>query len=86
MEPRKTITPRQAIARVQELAQANFGPIGAVNFEFVPLAEGVDVAPNWNLTFRAAPANRQALDSRRRRAIQLAVEQVRADHPRVRWP
>jgi len=86
MDTLQTITPRQVIAHVQELATADCGPIGVVNFEFIPLADGVGVKANWDLAFRAARADTEALDDRRARAIARAIAQARADFPRVRWP
>jgi len=86
MEPSETITPRHAIARVEALAAASCGPLGTVHFEFIPLPEGNDIKSNWDLAFRPAPSNPDALDEAKAKAIQLAVERVRVEYPMVRWP
>lgn len=86
MDTLQTITPRQVIAHVQELATVEYGPIGVVNFEFIPLPDGVGAKANWDLAFRAAPADTEALTDRRAEAIERAIAQVRAAFPRVRWP
>lgn len=82
----QTITPREAIALVQELASADYGPIGIMNFEFIPLRESYGGETNWDLAFRAAPADPGMLTYRRRLAIQRAIAEVRATHPMIRWP
>ena len=86
MDMSRTLTPTEAIARVKELATAEYGPIGVMNFEFIPLPEAPGVPVNWDLAFRAAPADTEAVSYRRIRAIHIAVERVRADYPMVRWP
>lgn len=82
----QTITPRQAIARVKELATAMHGPIGVVHFEFIPLAETADTKANWDLAFRAAPTDPGTFGGRRERAIRRAIADVRAAYPMIRWP
>lgn len=82
----QTITAKQAIARVQELAAASYGPLGAINFEFVPLPEDANNRANWDLVFRPSPSNPEGPNLRRRDAIQRAIDQVRAAYPQVRWP
>lgn len=86
MQMSQTITPKHAIARVKELAASTCGPIGVVNFEFIPLAEQAGAEANWDLAFRPAPSNRHAIDALKAKLIQLAVERVRAEYPIVRWP
>lgn len=82
----QVITPRQAIEIVRQLAEASFGPIGVVNFEFIPLPDSARDAANWNLAFRAAPADPELLSYPRRLAIQRAIDEVRAAYPVIRWP
>ena len=82
----KAITPTEAIDRVKQLATAEYGPIGVMNFEFIPLPEAPGLPANWDLAFRAAPADADAVTYRRLQAIQHAVERVRAENPTVRWP
>lgn len=82
----QAVTPRQAIELVRQLAEASFGPIGVVNFEFIPLPDSTRDAANWNLAFRAAPADPELLSYPRRLAIQRAIDEVRAIHPAIRWP
>ncbi len=82
----EVVTPRQAIGLVQKLAEASFGPIGVVNFEFVPLPDSARDVANWNLAFQAAPSDPELLSYPRRHAIQRAIDEVRAVHPMVRWP
>lgn len=79
-------TPRQAIDLVQELATADYGPIGVVNFEFIPLPDSARDEANWDFAFRAAPADPELLSYPRRLAIQRAIAEVRAIHPVIRWP
>lgn len=79
-------TPRQAIDLVQELAAADYGPIGVVNFEFIPLPDSARDEANWDLAFRAAPADPDILTYRRKAAIQRAIDEVRAIYPVIRWP
>lgn len=86
MDTLQIITPRLVIERVQEVAAATYGPIGLVNFEFIPLPDGPAAQPNWDLAFRPAPADPDMLSAVRVRAIQRAISEVRAMHPRVRWP
>lgn len=82
----EAVTPRQAIELVRMLAEASFGSIGVVNFEFIPLPESARDAANWNLAFRAAPADPELLSYPRRLAIQRAIDEVRAAYPVIRWP
>ena len=82
----QAVTPRQAIELVRQLAEASFGPIGVVNFEFIPLPDSTRDAANWNLAFRAAPADPEMLSYPRRLAIQRAIDEVRAAYPVIRWP
>ena len=82
----QAVTPRQAIELVRQLAEASFGPIGVVNFEFIPLPDSARDAANWNLAFRAAPADPELLSYPRRLAIQRAIDEVRVIHPAIRWP
>ena len=82
----EAVTPRQAIELVRALAAASFGSIGVVNFEFIPLPDSARDAANWNLAFRAAPADPELLSYPRRLAIQRAIDEVRAIHPAIRWP
>lgn len=82
----QTITPKQAITLVQQLAAADYGPIGAINFEFIPLREDGGAQANWDLAFRPSPANAEPPNARRRAAIQRAIAEVRAAYPVVRWP
>lgn len=86
MDTLQTITPKQVIAHVQELAAVEHGPIGIVHFEFIPLPDGPGIKANWDLAFRAAPADTEALTDRRAKAIARAIAEVRAAFPRVRWP
>ena len=86
IDGRQAVTPRQAIELVRQLAEASFGPIGVVNFEFIPLPDSTRDAANWNLAFRAAPADPELLSYPRRLAIQRAIDEVRAIHPAIRWP
>ena len=82
----EAVTPRQATELVRMLAEASFGSIGVVNFEFVPLPESASDAANWDLSFRAAPADPEMLSYPRRLAIQRAIDEVRAAYPVIRWP
>lgn len=86
MDTLQVITPRLVIDRVQEVAAATYGPIGLVNFEFIPLPDGPDVWANWDLAFRPAPAEPGMQSEACVRAIQRAIAEVRAIYPRVRWP
>lgn len=82
----QAVTPRQAIELVRNLAEASFGPIGVVNFEFIPLPDSARDEANWGLTFRSAPADPELLSYPRRLAIQRAIDEVRATYPVIRWP
>lgn len=82
----QTVTPRQAIARVQELATAVYGPLGAINFEFIPLPDEPSGKPNWDLVFRPSPSDAEGPNALRSTAIQRAIDQVKAAYPKVRWP
>ncbi|PKR88396.1 hypothetical protein CXZ10_15370 [Pleomorphomonas diazotrophica] len=82
----QTITPKQAITLVQQLAATNYGPIGPINFEFIPLREDGGAQANWDLAFRPSPSNAEPPSARRRAAIQRAIAEVRATHPQIRWP
>lgn len=82
----QTITPRQAIARVQELAASMHGPLGIVHFEFIPLPEDADTKANWDLAFRAAPTDPGFSSGHREIAIRRAIADVRAAYPMIRWP
>lgn len=82
----EAVTPRHAIDLVQKLAEASFGPTGVVNFEFIPLPDSARDVANWNLAFRAAPADPEFLSYPRRLAIQRAIDEVRTRHPVIRWP
>jgi hypothetical protein len=86
MDTFTTITPKLVIDRVQEVATATYGPIGLVNFEFIPLPEDPDTRTNWDLAFRPAPADPDMLSDIRIRAIERAIAEVRAIYPQVRWP
>ncbi|WP_370677077.1 hypothetical protein [Pleomorphomonas sp. PLEO] len=86
MDTLQAITPRQVIEHVQELATADYGPIGIVNFEFIPLANGPGVKANWDLAFRVAPADTDTLNYSRIQTIQRAIAEAQAAFPRVRWP
>lgn len=86
MDTLTIVTPKLVIDRVQEVAAATYGPIGLVNFEFIPLPDGPDVRTNWDLAFRPAPADPEMLSEVRVKAIQRAIAEVRATYPRVRWP
>lgn len=86
MDTLAIITPKLVIDRVQELAAANYGPIGLVHFEFIPLPDGPNARANWDLAFRPAPADPDMLSDIRIKAIQRAIAEVRAMCPQVRWP
>lgn len=86
MDTLQIITAKLVIERVQEVAAATYGPIGLVNFEFIPLPDGPATQPNWDLAFRPAPADPDMLSEIRVRAIQRAIAEVRATYTRVRWP
>ncbi|MBS1165670.1 MAG: hypothetical protein H6R00_1695 [Proteobacteria bacterium] len=86
MDTLQTITPKQVIAHVQALAAVDYGPIGIMHFEFIPLPDGPGIKANWDLAFRAAPADTETRTDQRARAIERAIAEVRTAFPRVRWP
>lgn len=75
----------EALALVLKLAEAEYGPLGNIQFRMIKLSETIPPGTDYNWDLLYLPALPDVYIPERANVIQRALEQVRETNPFVSW-